>query len=153
MIGKGRNAACVGRVRPVATPDRQRRRRRLGIGEPDDRDSSSASSRSRWMRAATPHPAIPIRSTDVIMMPVSASRPRPRTTPNRQPGAIAIPAAPPKLRLYPSNMRAVRQEFIRACQDLIFISLPGSPPQCRKTLRILFHRPPAGCESAVDFPG
>jgi hypothetical protein len=28
-----------------------------------------------------------------------------------------------KSRLHPSNMAAVRQEFIQRCQDLIFISL------------------------------
>jgi hypothetical protein len=36
---------------------------------------------------------------------------------------FGIAEATAKSRLHPSNMSAVRQEFIQRCQDLIFISL------------------------------
>jgi hypothetical protein len=102
------------------------------------------------MRAAIPHPAIPIRSSDVIMMPkIRLATPALAQPTNREfPDDSDALGSTGNLRFNPSNMTAARQEFIRACQDLIFISFAG--PRSLRETPFLFHRPPAA--SAARFP-
>ena len=76
---------------------------RSGSAQPIISTFSSASRRSRWMRAAKPHPAIPIRTTDVLMMPAFASRRLSKRLWNRtQLGVLAFPEDPPETAFIPA---------------------------------------------------
>ena len=113
MIGEGRYRRAE--AGPDGRPVGQRPGRlEVRVGTAGDATPASARSRSRWIDAARPQPAIPIRSTGV---PIDGPRPPP-DSPAFRPTRFARPNLVPPFgyglarRLHPSKIPALRQESI-----------------------------------------
>ena len=118
MIGERRHRGRRRAPAPAARSASARAAARSGSAQPTIATPSSARSRSRWIRAAWPQPAIPIRTTGVPI--VDTARPlRPDPAANAAGFRRSTQALLRSFgyglvawRLHPSNIPASRQESI-----------------------------------------